>query len=449
MALPVVAIIGRPNVGKSSLLNSLAGQMISIVDPTAGVTRDRVSTIIEQGDRFYELVDTGGYGIVDADALEQHVENQIFLAISTASLILFIVDIREGITPLDTRIAQMIRKHDPKVILVANKADSTRQLAGAGEFQRLGFGEPVCISAQNFVNRAELIERIEEELNHLPKEKPAEAVMKIAIVGKRNAGKSTFINSIVGHERVIASEVPGTTRDAVDVHFEKDGRQYMIIDTAGVRKIGKMKDDVEYYGYTRATRSIRRADVVLFMMDATTKISQVDKKLCHLVKEELKPCIIIVNKWDLAKDFADTEEYAGYFDRVLTGLRHAPIAFTTATEAKNTQSVLDLTTELFKQASTKISTGRLNKAIEIISEERIGGRKKGGYPKIYYGTQVAVRPISILLFVNKPDLFDEPYQRFVINRLGELTGLQEVPIRLLLRKRGAAREPRPETKRRS
>ena len=436
MALPVVAIIGRPNVGKSSLLNSLSGQMISIVDPTAGVTRDRVSTIIDRNDRYFELVDTGGYGIVDSDALESHVEGQIFQAIATADVVVFMVDIREGITPLDKKIAQMIRKHNLKVILAANKADTARQLGGAGEFLRLGFGEPICISAQNMVNRSELMERIYDEIDHLPMDKPAKTEMKVAIVGKRNAGKSTFINSVVGSERVIASEVPGTTRDAVDVRFEKDGKNYVIIDTAGVRKTGKMKDDVEYYGYTRAMRSIRRADVVIFMMDATTKISQVDKKLCHMIREEYKPCIIVVNKWDLAKDFADTDEYAGYFDRVLTGLRYAPIAFTTATDGKNTQSVLDLTAELFKQASTQVSTGKLNKAIEMISEERVGGgRKKGGYPKIYYGTQVAVKPVSILLFVNKPDLFDDMYQRFVTNRLGEMLGLEEVPIRLLLRKR--------------
>jgi GTPase len=200
-----------------------------------------------------------------------------------------------------------------------------------------------------------------------------------------------------------------------------------------------MKDDVEYYGYTRATRSVRRADIVLFMMDATTKISQVDKKLCHLIQEEYKPCIIIVNKWDLAKDFADTQDYADYLEKTLIGLRHAPIAFTTATEAKNTQSVLDLATELFKQASTKVSTGPLNKAIEAIGEERRGGgRKAGGFPKIYYATQVAVRPISILLFVNKPDLFDDTYQRFVISRLGEMLGLEEVPVRLLLRRRSSS-----------
>jgi GTP-binding protein len=436
MALPVVAIIGRPNVGKSSLLNSLSGQMISIVDPTAGVTRDRVSTIIEYNERYFELVDTGGYGIVDSDALESHVENQIFQAISKASLVLFVVDIREGITPLDTKIAQLLRKNNLIVIPVANKADSPKQLSLAGEFVRLGFGEPICISAKNMVNRSELLERIDQALEHLPKEKPAPTVMNIAIVGKRNAGKSTFINAIVGEERVIASEVPGTTRDAVDVLFEKDGKQYLIIDTAGVRKIGKMAHDIEYYGYTRALRSIRRADVVLFMMDATTPVSQVDKKLGHLVRDEFKPCILIVNKWDLAKNQAGSDDYADYLDKVLKGLRHAPIAFTTAKEAKNIQSVLDIATELFKQSGTKISTGRLNKAVQIISEEKTGGRsKQGGFPKIYYATQVSTRPVSILLFVNKPVLFDETYQRFFISRLGELLGLEEVPIRLLLRQR--------------
>jgi len=440
MALPVVAIIGRPNVGKSSLLNSLSGQMISIVEPTAGVTRDRVSTIIEYKDRYFELVDTGGYGIVDSDALESHVENQIFQAISQASLVLFVVDIRDGITPLDTTIAQLLRKHTLKVILVANKADSPKQLPLAGEFVRLGFGEPICISASNLVNRAELMDRIEEELEHLPKEKPAPTVMKLAVVGKRNAGKSTFINAIVGQERVIASEVPGTTRDAVDVHFEKDGKQYLIIDTAGVRKIGKMAHDIEYYGYTRALRSIRRADVVLFMMDATTPISQVDKKLGHLIREEFKPCILVVNKWDLAKNQAGSDDYAEYLDKVLIGLRHAPIAFTTAKDAKNIQSVLDVAAELFKQSNTKISTGKLNKAVQTIAEEKLGGRsKQGGFPKIYYATQVSTNPVSILLFVNKPSLFDDTYQRFFIGRLGELLGLEEVPIRLLLRQRGESK----------
>ena len=236
MALPIVAIIGRPNVGKSSLLNALAGRMISIVDPTAGVTRDRVSAIVGEGERFFELVDTGGYGIVDSDQLSEHIENQIYQGIATADVVLFVVDIREGIMPLDETIARLLRKHDIKIILVANKADSSKQFAAAGEFVRLGFGEAVCISATNNVNKAVLLERIVSELEHLPKEEPRPEVMKIAVVGKRNAGKSTFINAVAGQDRVIVSEIPGTTRDAVDVRFEKDGRTFVVIDTAGVRK---------------------------------------------------------------------------------------------------------------------------------------------------------------------------------------------------------------------
>ncbi len=434
MALPVVAIIGRPNVGKSTLLNSLAGQMISIVDPTAGVTRDRISTILSHEDRYFELVDTGGYGIVDSDALEEHVENQILQAMSTADLVLFMVDIREGVLPLDETIAQLLRRQNLNVILVANKADSPKQLPAGGEFVKLGFGEPICISAAQNVNRAVLLERILEKLEHLPKETPQDTVMKLALVGKRNAGKSTLLNAIVGSERVITSEIPGTTRDAVDVRFEKEGRCFIAIDTAGVRKKGKIQNDIEFYGYTRATRSIRRADVVLLLMDATTPVSQVDKKLAHFIQEEHKPCVLVVNKWDLAKEQAHTEDYADYLDKVLVGLRHAPIAFTTATDGKNIQSVLDLTAELFKQASTRIPTGKLNKAVKLIAEEKAGGsRKKGGIPRIYYATQVAVRPISLLLFVNRTSLFDNAYQRYLTGRFGALLGLDEVPIRLLLR----------------
>ena len=436
MALPVVAIIGRPNVGKSSLLNALTGQMISIVEPTAGVTRDRVSAIIETNERFIELIDTGGYGIVDSDELSEHIKNQILQAINSADLVLFVVDIRDGVMPLDTTIARLLRKANLKVICVANKADTARMFGSAGEFSKLGFGDAICVSATNNMNKAILMERVATELDHLPKETPAKAVMKIAVVGKRNAGKSTLINAITGQERVIVSEVPGTTRDAIDVRFEKDGQVFLAIDTAGVRKKNKMANDIEFYSYTRAVRSVRRADVVLFMIDSTLKVSQVDKKLAHLISEEFKACILVINKWDLAKDFADTADYEEYLDKVLPGLRYAPIAFTTATDGKNVQSVLDLATELFKQASIKISTATLNKAIEKIAQEQVGGsKKKGGAPKIFYATQVATCPITLLLFVNRPELFDDNFQRFVVNRLRELLGIDEVPIRLLFRAR--------------
>lgn len=428
-------------MGKSSLLNALAGEMISIVEPTAGVTRDRVTALVERDERYFELVDTGGYGIVDSAELSEHIENQIHQAIATANLILFIVDIREGLMPLDTKIAQLLRKAELKVILVANKADTARMFGAAGEFQRLGFGEAFCVSATNNLNQTVLMETVIEALDHLPKESFDKESMKIAIVGKRNAGKSTLTNAVVGEERVIVSEIPGTTRDAIDVRFERDGKQYVIIDTAGVRKKNKMANDIEFYSYTRVTRSIKRADVVLFLIDSTLKVSQVDKKLAHFINEEFKACVLVINKWDLAKDVASTDDYAEYLTEMLPGLKFAPIAFTTASEGKNVQTVLDLAAELFKQASIKISTARLNKAIEALSEQRVGGsRKRGGNPKIYYATQVATLPISLLLFVNRPDLFDDHYIRFATNKLRKLLGIEEVPIRLMLRKRSSGRK---------
>ncbi|KKK62104.1 hypothetical protein LCGC14_3007670, partial [marine sediment metagenome] len=363
--------------------------------PTAGVTRDRVSAIVEMQERYFELVDTGGYGIVDSDELSEHVEWQIRQAIEKSDLVLFVVDVRDGILPLDKTIAQLLRKQDLNVILVANKADSSKQSADAGEFSRLGFGEAMCVSATNFVNQSILKERILEEIDHLPHEVPGKAVMKIAIVGKRNAGKSTFINAIAGEERVIVSEVPGTTRDAVDVRFERNGQTFIAIDTAGVRKQRKIANDIEFYGYTRVTRSIKRADVVLFMIDSTLEISQVDKKLAMLIGEEHKACIFVINKWDLAKDRADPEDYGDYLTEMLPALKFAPVALTTATEGKNIQSVLDLATEVFKQATTQVPTAKLNKAIERLSEERVGvSRNKKGFPKIYYGTQVSVGPVT-------------------------------------------------------
>ena len=448
MALPVVAIIGRPNVGKSSLLNALAGERISIVEPTAGVTRDRVSTIIERDDKYFELIDTGGYGIVDSDQLSGHIEQQIHQAIESANMVVFMADIRDGLTPLDEEIARLLRKvvrpcspsracrgKEMDIIGVANKADTARMFSAASEFTKLGFGEFLCISAQNNLNKQVLLDNIFEKLASVETGKPKEPVMKLAIVGKRNAGKSTIVNAMVGSERVIVSETPGTTRDAVDVRFEKDGKTIIVIDTAGVRKKNKMANSIEFYSSVRVTRSIQRADVVLFIIDSTVPISQLDKKLAKIIAEEYKSCIIVINKWDLANDVAATEDYQEYLTKLLPGLRYAPIAFTTATEAKNIQSVLDLSMEIFKQATTWIPTAKLNKAFEAIKEEKVGtakGKTKG-WPKFYYATQIAVNPVTILMFVNRPELFEENYRRFIINRLRSLLPIEEVPIRLLAR----------------
>ncbi len=444
MALPQVAIIGRPNVGKSSLLNALSGHMISIVEPTAGVTRDRISTIIEINNRYFELIDTGGYGIVDSDQLEEHVEQQIRKAIASAQLVVFMVDIRDGLTPLDQKIAQLLRKQSLEVIGVANKADTANLFPGAAEFARLGFGDFLCISAKNNLNKTILLERVVEKIAHLQSDKPVDPVMKLAIVGKRNAGKSTLVNAIAGSDRVIVSEIPGTTRDAVDVRVERDSQTLLVIDTAGVRKTGKMADSIEFYSYVRATRSVRRADVVLFLIDATLPVSQVDKKLARLIADEYKPVIIVINKWDLAKDSAFTGDFDAYLANELSGLRHAPIAFTTATTGKNVQTVLDLAGELFKQSQTWVPTPKLNKAIEACQAERSGARRGvAGWPKVYYATQLAVSPVTILMFVNDPRLFDDNYRRFIVGRLQNYLELPEIPIKLFARSRRTNTDKKP------
>ncbi|MEN6578901.1 MAG: GTP-binding protein, partial [Phycisphaerales bacterium] len=240
---------------------------------------------------------------------------------------------------------------------------------------------------------------------------------------------------------VIVSEIPGTTRDAVDVRIEKDGQTLVIIDTAGVRKKGKMANDIEFYSSVRATRSVKRADVVWFLIDATEPVSQPDKALAHLIAEEYKTCIIVVNKWDLARDVAATGDYEEYLTKVLPGLKYAPISFTTATTGKNVQSTLDLSAELFKQTTMQIGTGRLNKAFEIIKTERSGARRSSGKtPKVYYVTQVAVNPVTFMMFVNDPGQFDEAHRRFIAGRLRDLLPIPEVPIRLLARPKGSSRE---------
>ncbi len=438
MALPVVSIVGRPNVGKSSILNILAKSRISIVEDTPGVTRDRVSAMIEMDGKYFEMVDTGGYGIEDHDNLTTHVEEQIQSAILKSDVVLFVCDIRTGLLPLDIKVAQLLRKEKLNVILVLNKCDSPEMDNAAGEFYKLGFGEPLCLSALHARHRQELVEEIFDRLEGMDTSRPEQEIMKIAVVGKRNVGKSTFINSLAGENRVIVSDVAGTTRDAVDIRFVKDDRTFVIIDTAGVRKKNKMNDanGIEFYSYTRAIHAIRRADVSLFFVDSTSPISQVDKKLARFIIDNHKPVIIVVNKWDLAKDRASTEAYAEYFDKVLPGLNFAPICFITAKEDKNVDSLIDLTSNIFKQARTKVGTGKINKAIKIITEDRApSSRKKVGIPRIYYGTQVSINPPTLVLFVNDTERIDENYQRFFMNRLREIMPWSEVPVRLILRDR--------------
>jgi GTP-binding protein len=441
VAIPVVAIVGRPNVGKSSLFNWLAGRRIAIIDPTAGVTRDRVSTQVKADDRPFELVDTGGIGIADVDNLTEQVEQQIRMAIEQAHVILFVVDGRAGLAPLDEEVARRLRSVTKPVLCVANKCDTPAIDPQAAEFYKLGPDQVVCVSAQQHRNKDELLRLIRE---HLPapetRDGPAEPVMKLAIVGRRNTGKSTFINCLAQDERMIVSEVPGTTRDSVDVRFERDGQAFIAIDTAGVRKKRSLANDVEFYSLARAERSIRRADVVLLFFDARQRISKVDKQLADYVLKHHKPCIFVMNKWDLMVPVR-TGRMARYLQANFPSLDFVPIAFITATEGKNVQAVLNLAQNLNKQAHHRVSTGDLNRVLRAALASTPPPLRQNRRPKVFYATQVNVAPPTIVLFTNGPELFDNTYKRYLLKTFRDQLGFGELPIKLHLRQRSREDQP--------
>jgi len=437
MKLPTVAIVGRPNVGKSSLLNRLVGQRISIVDPTPGVTRDRISVPCPIGDGYVELVDTGGIGIVDHDDLTEHVENQIAYSLAEADLLIFLVDAREGVTPLDRHVAERLRRLAVPVILAANKVDEPGLPAEMGELNSLGFGEPIPVSAQHGLGMERLADAIAHTLGELPASPPEAALMKLAIVGKRNSGKSTFINALAGQERVIVSQTPGTTRDSVDVTVEIGGRKFMLIDTAGVRKKRRIvQHDIEFYSYHRALRSIRRADVVALMIDASVPVSKVDKDLSRDIIDQFKPVVLVVNKWDLARGLVAGQDYEAYFDKVLPELTYAPICLTSATTGMNIHQTIRMVEKLFDQAQVRVPTAQLNAVVRQITTQRGPSHKAGTKPpKILYVSQITTCPPTIVFFVNDVRSFDRSYQRYIVNQLRRHLPYAEVPIRVLFRSR--------------
>ena len=453
MPVPQVAIVGRPNVGKSSLFNWLAGRRIAIVDPTPGVTRDRITAPITIGDRYFELTDTGGMGIEDVDKLTSDVERQISLAIDRAGVVIFLVDVKTGPVPLDEEVAKRLRGVDKPVLLVANKCDSAHLDNQVGEFYKLGFGDVLTVSAKQNRGKEELLRRILKNFPRGAAEKiapvDADATLKLAIVGRRNTGKSTFINCLAQEERTIVSEVEGTTRDSVDVRFEKEGKSILAIDTAGVRNRGSIRSDVEFYSLARAERSIRRADVVLHFFDASKKISMVDKQLAGYILENYKPAIFVVNKWDLLKGQIATGDFGDYLRKVFPSLDHVPMAFITAKDGKNVQNVLDLAQNLHKQAATRISTGDLNRVIRQAMLDQSPAVRSNRLPKVYYATQVAIHPPTIVLFTNGPELFDNTYQRYLLKTLRDHFRFPDVAIKLYLRAKERPDDagPKPKPKR--
>jgi GTP-binding protein len=459
MSLPRVAIVGRPNVGKSSLLNRLARRRVSIVDPTPGVTRDRVSAVIEVDppsrtlkgteSRLAEIHDTGGWGVyvVDGDHIDdagkdlrdltEDIESQIKEAMDNSDLIIYLVDAQAGITHLDETVAEMLRKSGAsnRVIVVANKVDSRTWEAHGHEAAALGLGEAICISSTSGHGIRYFTDILWERLEGLTGDREEDSDMKLAIIGKRNAGKSSLTNALAGENRVIVSEIAGTTRDSIDVAFEIDGRTFTAIDTAGVRKQKSFADDIEYYAYRRMLQSIRRADVTLLLVDATDRISQVDKKLAMELQRQFKPTVIVVNKWDLVDESVTPEDYLDYITKELRGLDFAPIVFISAAEGKGIDGAVSMAFNLKEQSEHRETTGKLNSVIKLILQDRGPSSRLGTIAKLLYVSQIAVKPPTIAMVVNEPAMFEGQYERYLMNRIREELPYSEIPIRLLFTKR--------------
>jgi GTP-binding protein len=440
--IPKIAIVGRPNVGKSTLFNWLVEKRIAIEDPTAGVTRDRlVQRIVLEG-RVIDLVDTGGMGFDDPDGLTERIDAQITAGLAEAALVLFVVDVRSGLVGADRDVAARIRKLGVPVLLVANKADDPRLDDHAHEFASLGFGPPLAVSARQHRNREPLVEAI---LAHLP---PADAAdgdatvalpeMKLAIVGRRNVGKSTFVNSLAHEERVITSPVAGTTRDSVDVRFEVDGHSFLAIDTPGLRRTKSRKTDIDFYSTHRAERSIRRADVVLLFFDATEPVGRVDKQLADTIMEEAKPVVFVVNKWDLYAGDVERGEWADYLRDTFRTMPWAPVAFVTARNGRNVKAVVDTAQRLFRQSRERVPTARLNEIIrEAVEANHPPADRRGRPVRIYYATQVETAPPTVVLSTSAPKSVSESYKRYLVGVLRKMTPYREVPIRLYVRGRSS------------
>jgi GTPase len=434
---PVVAIVGRPNVGKSTLLNALSGSRISIVEPTPGVTRDRVGVLCTLADRTVELVDTGGVGIVDAQGLGSHVEDQVGVAVEAAAVILFVLDAREGVEPLDERVAGMLRRAASRVVVVANKAETQKVGWNVGEIEGLGFGEPVVVSAQERTGLDELEERVAARLPTgptTPRRLPPPE-MKLAFVGRVNAGKSSIVNALLRQQRMIVSSVPGTTRDSVDVRFERDGKSFVVIDTAGIRKEKSVQGGLDFYAQRRAERAMRRADISALVLDATADVSRLDRRIAGYALEHHHPVMIVVNKWDLRPPDLTTGRFAKYVRATLRGLDYAPIVYTTATDGRNVDALVDVARGLFRQATTRVKTAQLNKAILHAQTLKAPRPYHGRQGQIYFGTQVDVRPPTFVLFVNDPALFDSTYRRYLENQFRAILPMPEVPVRIFFKAR--------------
>ena len=436
MARPLVAIVGRPNVGKSTLFNRLAGQPLSIVSDVPGTTRDRVMSSIPWRDGSLILVDTGGIEAAPSSNLWEQVREQVEMALEEADAIILITDVVDGVTPSDLAIAQSLRERGKPVALAVNKVDNPRRELDAAEFHELGLGEPLLLSAYHNLGTRDLLSRLDELLPEPADEEEETEGLKLAIVGRPNVGKSMLLNTILGHGRVIVSETPGTTRDAVDIQFTFKDETVTLIDTAGLRRRGRIEQGIERYSALRAVRAIERSNVCLLIIDATESITAQDTHVAGYVMEAYKGVVVVVNKWDLAEHDTDMERMASELRRRLKFIPHAPICFTSALMGTGVQDVMETAVAVYEQGRRMVSRGALDRALMSALSEHLPTGRGGRSLKIFRMYQKGVSPPTFVTFVNNPDLVHFSYQRYLENRLRSAFGFAGNPIHLIFSTRG-------------
>ncbi|UWG99041.1 ribosome biogenesis GTPase Der [Dehalobacter sp. DCM] len=438
MSKPVVAIVGRPNVGKSTLFNRIVGGMIAIVENTPGVTRDRLYFDAEWQGRKFTLIDTGGIEFKDQTTpLSSMMKQQAEVAVDEADVILFMVDGKSGLTPDDQQIARYLRKSNKPVLLVANKVEKFNQFeTEAHEFLALGFGDPVPVSAVHGMNTGDLLDTMVSMLPDDPVQDYDPDVVKVAVIGRPNVGKSSIVNMLLGEQRVIVSDIPGTTRDAIDTPFTYEDRNYVLIDTAGIRRKKKIMEVTENYSVVRSFRAVDRSDVVLMVIDAVEGVAEQDKKIVGYAHEAGKGLILIINKWDLVtKDEKTINKYEKDIREELSFISYAPTQFVSAKTGQRINKIMDLVEFVAEQTSRRVSTSTLNTQLREWVHLNPPPSDKGVRLKILYATQSSVQPPTFIFFVNDPELVHFSYKRYLENQLRKNFGFEGSPIRLVMRKR--------------
>ena len=435
MSKPIVAIVGRPNVGKSTLFNIFANSKISIVEDTPGVTRDRLYADAEWLDNEFMIVDTGGIEMQSTDEIAVSIRQQAQIAINESDVILFVCDARTGITMEDAEVAKLLRQSKKSVVLAVNKADSAKQDEVIYEFYSLGIGEPIPVSAANHINLGDLLDAIVEKFpTEASSSDDEEDIIKVAIIGRPNVGKSSIFNILVGETRSIVSDVAGTTRDAIDTSVIKEGQRYLFIDTAGMRKKGKIDEPIEKYSIIRSLRAVDRSDVVLVVIDAVEGVTEQDKKIAGYAHEAGKGAVLVVNKWDLyAKDNSSTLRFTEMLRKELIFMQYAQVAFVSALTQQRIYKLPGLIKAAAEANAMRISTAVLNEVITDAVAINPPPQDKGKRLKILYSTQVKVRPPTFVIFVNDPEIMHFSYERYLENKLREAFLFEGTPLQIIIR----------------